>query len=67
MPEVVEDAGILVDPFSIDDISNTMVRMANESCLRNNLSEKSIVQAKKFSWDKTADLLWNSIQKTIDS
>lgn len=67
MPEVVEDAGILVDPFSIDDISNAMVRMANESCLRNNLSEKSIVQAKKFSWDRTADLLWKSILKTIDT
>lgn len=67
MPEVVEGAGILVDPYSVDDISNAMIRMADEPCLRYNLSEKSIIQAKKFSWNKTADLLWDSIQKTIDS
>lgn len=67
MPEVVEDAGILVDPFSVEEISNAMIRMADEHCLRHNLSEKSLLQAKKFSWDKTADLLWDSIQKTINA
>lgn len=67
MPEVVEDAGILVDPFSVEDISNAMIRMNDEHCLRSKLSEKSLIQAQKFSWQKTADLLWNSIQKTVKS
>jgi glycosyltransferase involved in cell wall biosynthesis len=65
MPEVVGDAGILVSPFSVDEIANAMIRMNDEHCLRGKLSEKSLVQAQKFSWQKTADLLWNSIQKTI--
>lgn len=67
MPEVVEEAGILVDPFSVEDISNAMIRMNDEHCLRSKLSEKSLIQAQKFSWQKTADLLWNSIQKTVKS
>jgi glycosyltransferase involved in cell wall biosynthesis len=67
MPEVVGDAGILVSPFSVDEIANAMIRMNDEHCLRSKLSEKSLIQAQKFSWQKTADLLWNSIQKTINS
>jgi glycosyltransferase involved in cell wall biosynthesis len=66
MPEVVGDAGILVNPFSVDEIAHAMVRMNDEHCLRGKLSEKSLVQAQKFSWQKTADLLWDSIQKTIE-
>lgn len=66
MPEVVEGAGILVDPFSIDEISNAMGRITSDDKLRNELSEKSIIQAKKFSWEKTGDLLWESILKTIN-
>ncbi len=67
MPEVVEDAGILVDPFSETAIANAMLRIVNDVNLRNELSEKSKIQAQKFSWGKTADLLWNSIQKTIET
>ncbi|MCO6498939.1 MAG: glycosyltransferase family 4 protein [Vicingus serpentipes] len=67
MPEVVEDAALLVDPFSINDITDAMIKIATDENLRNKLSEKSIQQAKKFSWEKTADLLWQSILKTIDA
>lgn len=67
MPEVVDEAGILVDPFSIDEIANAMIRMNDEHFLRSKLSEKSLIQSQKFSWQKTADLLWDSIQKTVNS
>lgn len=66
MPEVVESAGLLVNPFSVDDISNAMIQMVTKPEIRNQLAEKSLVQAKKFSWDKTAYLLWDSIQKTLN-
>ncbi len=65
MPEVVEDAGLLVDPFSVNDISKAMIQIVENPELRNQLAEKSQIQAKKFSWDKTASLLWESIQKTL--
>ena len=65
MPEVVEDAGILVDPFSVDDIANAMTKIATDKSLHAALSEKSLIQAKKFDWDKTGDELWKSILKTL--
>ena len=67
MPEVVENAGILVDPFSVDAIAKAMLTIASDENLRKELIEKSKLQAKKFSWQKTGDLLWASILKTIDA
>ena len=67
MPEVVEDAGILVDPFSVDDIAQTMLQIVNNVTRRNELSEKSKIQVKKFNWQRTANLLWDSIQQTINA
>tara|TARA_B100000809_G_scaffold89784_1_gene88291 strand:- start:16562 stop:17647 length:1086 start_codon:yes stop_codon:yes gene_type:complete len=65
MPEVVEDAGFLVDPFSVEDITQAMITISTDDNLRNKLIEKSKVQAKKFSWQKTGDRLWHSILKTM--
>ncbi len=67
MPEVVEDAGILVDPFSVNEIARAMEKICSDKDLRKTLIEKGKIQAKKFSWEKTADLLWDSILKTIDA
>lgn len=67
MPEVVEDAGLLVDPFSVDDIANAMIEIYDNKELHNSLTQKSLLQVKKFNWDKSGDLLWKSILKTIDS
>lgn len=67
MPEVVEDAGLLVDPFSEKDICNAMVQLASDKDLHSSLSNKGFDQAQKFSWDKTAKLLWSSIEKTMNA
>jgi glycosyltransferase involved in cell wall biosynthesis len=65
MPEVIEDAGILVDPFSVDDIADAMIKIVTDKDLHTLLSEKSLTQAQKFDWDKTGDELWESIIKTV--
>ena len=53
-PEVAGDAGILVDPFSVDEIAREMTRLAENASLCSGLKEKGLVQIKKFSWKKTA-------------
>ena len=65
MPEVVGNAGLLVDPYNIKEISEAMLKITSDQDLRTELAEKSIVQAKKFSWEKTGDLLWKAILTTI--
>lgn len=66
MPEVANDAAMLVDPFSVESIANGMRSIYNDENLRNVLIEKGRKRKQDFSWDKTADLLWESIQRTMN-
>lgn len=55
LPEVVGEAGILVDPKSIDSIAsgiNEVILAPKEKY--NSIVNLGLIQAKKFSWDKTA-------------
>lgn len=54
LPEVVGDAGILIEPEDIDGIADAMKRIIQQPLLRKELSEKGLQQAKKFSWTRCA-------------
>ncbi len=62
LPEVGGNAVLYVDPFSLDQIRNAMIKIFQEKDIRDSLIKKGFVQKDKFSWDKTAELLWGSIQ-----
>lgn len=63
MPEVGGDAAIYANPQSVDSIKNALVKICDAD-LRKSLIEKGRLQREKFSWDKTADLLWKSIERS---
>ena len=63
MPEIAEDAAILVSPYHIDEITNAMIEIFTNDKLRLALIEKGKKQLQKFSWDTTASQLWHSIQE----
>ena len=65
MPEVAGDAGILVDPFSLEEISEAMLRVFGEEKLRNNLIEAGKVQREKFSWDRTYERVWGVLKEFL--
>ena len=52
LPEVVGDAGILVDPADSDSLCQNILNIYRDERLRNILSNKSLVQARKYSWKK---------------
>lgn len=54
IPEVVGDAGLLVDPNSVDDFVDAMKLVLNHSIERSRYVAKGKEQVKKFSWDQTA-------------
>jgi glycosyltransferase involved in cell wall biosynthesis len=54
LPEVVGDAGILVDPFDVDDIAAKIESVVSDSNLRADLRVKGLNQAKLFDWRETA-------------
>jgi len=62
LPEVGGHAVLYVDPFSVNQIRDAMIKIFQEKELREILIEKGFLQKEKFSWDKTAELLWGSIQ-----
>ena len=65
MPEVAGDAALLVDPFSVDSISNAMIYLYKDEDMRTALVEKGRKRKLHFNWDKTADALWECIEKTM--
>ncbi len=67
MPEIAGDAALLVDPFSVDSICGQMQKIASDSVLRESLIEKGRERRKEFTWQKSADRLWDSIEKTINN
>ncbi|MHC1706141.1 MAG: glycosyltransferase family 4 protein [Bacteroidales bacterium] len=67
MPEIAGDAALLVDPFSPADIANAMTRIAQTEMLRKELVDKGVQRLREFSWNRTADLLWESVNKTLSN
>lgn len=55
LPEVAGDAALLVDPESVEQISQAMQRLLHDPALREELRTRGFVQARKFSWDEVAN------------
>ena len=64
MPEVGGDAALYIDPSDPDSIARAIESLDDDS-LRESLIEKGRQQRTLFSWDRTAELLWDSMMKTI--
>jgi len=54
-PEVLQDAGILVDGLNPKEVGSTMYRMYTEKALRENLIQKGLERSKSFSWNITVE------------
>ena len=55
LPEVVGDAGILVDPYRPEELAAAMDAMMREGDLRSRLSLLGLERARQFSWQKTGE------------
>jgi glycosyltransferase involved in cell wall biosynthesis len=65
MPEVAGDAAMIIDPFSAESIAESMVTISKDENLRKELVRKGNTRKNKFTWQKSADRLWESVVKTI--
>jgi glycosyltransferase involved in cell wall biosynthesis len=55
MPEVLKNAGILVQPNCHESITRSIKRIIEDEKYRNSLINKSIKRAKAFCWKKSAE------------
>jgi glycosyltransferase involved in cell wall biosynthesis len=62
LPEIAGDAALLVDPFSVSAIQHAMKELYGDSSLRAKLSAMGKERAALFSWDKTAEIVWENMQ-----
>jgi glycosyltransferase involved in cell wall biosynthesis len=60
-PEVVGDAGIMLDPHDVESLADAFMRVISDGNLRNEMITKGLEQAKKFSWDRCVDLIVEKI------
>lgn len=54
MPEIVGDAGILIDPYRVNSLADGMYEVLTNNQLRQSLKEKGLQRAKLFSWERCA-------------
>ena len=65
LPEVVGDAGIMIDPYDIDSLKESMLKILTDPELREEMSRKSLERAEIFSWKKTAKETWNVYEDAL--
>jgi glycosyltransferase involved in cell wall biosynthesis len=54
VPEVVGDAGLLIDPGSVDDLARAMTGVLTDAACRDRLRAAARIQAARFSWRDAA-------------
>jgi glycosyltransferase involved in cell wall biosynthesis len=66
LPEVVGQAGLMVDPRDEISLSNKMLEIINNKSLRQEMATLAKKQAENFSWDKTAKETLKVFEKVIN-
>ena len=54
LPEVVSDAGLLLDPHDPRAWAESVARLLTDQGLRNDMSQKGLAQAASFTWERCA-------------
>lgn len=62
MPEVIGNAGVLVDPVSVADIAHGIIKAIKS---RRTLGQKGLARAKLFTWEETARLTMDAYKKVV--
>jgi glycosyltransferase involved in cell wall biosynthesis len=55
LPEVVGDAGVLVDPYDTDAIAQALAEALENTGLREELSRRGLERARRFTWPQVAE------------
>jgi glycosyltransferase involved in cell wall biosynthesis len=53
LAEVVGSAGLMVNPYSVAEISRALAQLVSDDKMRKTLSERGMAQARQFSWEMT--------------
>ncbi len=65
LPEIAGKSAIYCDPLDIQDISKGMLSLATQPDLQKALVSEGRIRRESFSWDLTAEKVWESLIKII--
>lgn len=63
LPEVIGDAGLMVDPLSLSECENALKYLIYNESERNRLAEKGLMRAKLFTWKDASEKTWNLLKQ----
>ncbi len=66
LPEVCGDAALLVDAANEAHVVDAFLRLSADELLRNHYIQRGAERVRDFSWDTTARLLWQSLEKALN-
>lgn len=66
LPEVVGNAGVLVNPDHPEEVAAAMESVAGSEEIRKRMIELGLKQAEKFTWDRCAESVWDSMAKILE-
>lgn len=58
LPEIAGECALYCDPFDVNDIANQLEQLAFDKELQQRLSSKGLARSEKFSWDISAEKIW---------
>jgi glycosyltransferase involved in cell wall biosynthesis len=65
LPEVVGDAGVLVDPYNTEAISQALAELLQSQAQRDELARRGLERARHFTWPQVADQTVRVYQKIL--
>lgn len=63
LPEISGEAGILIDPESLEQLTEAMLRLGQNEALREQLVKKGAEQKAKFDWDQSAEKVYALLRR----
>jgi glycosyltransferase involved in cell wall biosynthesis len=63
LPEVCGDAALYIDPNDESSLAQAILYVDRNEVLRNDLRRTGLLQTKKFSWEKSAEILISNLRR----
>lgn len=65
IPEVVQDAALLIDPSDVGQLAEAMAAIVLDTCLRETLAGRGLKRAQAFSWEKSASAVLSAYEEVL--
>ena len=66
LPEVLGDAGPLVNPDEPDEIAGAMARVLDDDAYASACAAKGVLRARQFNWNRTARLVYDVYRQAVE-